>query len=68
MVVLDLVWTRVAIPPLAGSMLPAWVAYASILLGVSFAIAWVSWRCLERPMLSLKEVTFHFSAPTTLEW
>lgn len=55
MVVLDLAWAHVHMAPVLGSQLPAWTAYAAVLASSSFAIAWVSWRVLESPMLSLKD-------------
>jgi peptidoglycan/LPS O-acetylase OafA/YrhL len=54
MALLDLVRVRVPIPTVAGSHLPQWTAYATTLVVLSFAVAWVSWRVLESPMLALK--------------
>jgi peptidoglycan/LPS O-acetylase OafA/YrhL len=55
MAVMDLAWPHVHIPPMFGSQLPAWAAYGAVLASSSFAIAWVSWRLLESPMLALKD-------------
>jgi len=40
---------------LYGSRLPEWGVYGVLLFVVSLAVAWVSWRVLEAPMLSLKD-------------
>jgi peptidoglycan/LPS O-acetylase OafA/YrhL len=54
MTIVDLLWVHVRIAPVLGSRLPSWFAYGATLFTLSFAIAWVSWRVLEAPMLSLK--------------
>ena len=55
MAVMDLAWPHVHIPPVLGSQLPAWTAYGAVLAASSFAVAWVSWRLLESPILALKD-------------
>jgi len=62
MMVLDLLVPKFHIAPLYGSRLPEWGVYGVLLFVVSLAVAWVSWRVLEAPMLSLKDrstVVFH---------
>jgi peptidoglycan/LPS O-acetylase OafA/YrhL len=55
MAVMDLAWMHVHIAPVLGSQLPSWTAYGAVLAASSFAIAWVSWRVLESPMLAMKD-------------
>jgi len=55
MMVLDLLVPKFHIAPLYGSRLPEWGVYGVLLFVVSLAVAWVSWRVLEAPMLSLKD-------------
>jgi peptidoglycan/LPS O-acetylase OafA/YrhL len=65
MAVMDLAWTHVHIQPLFGSQLPAWTAYGAVLAASSFAIAWVSWRLLESPMLAMKDRFAQRRLPST---
>ena len=55
MMVLDPLVPRLRIAPVYGSTLPEWSVYGGLLFGVSLGVAWVSWRVLEGPMLSLKD-------------
>src|SRR6185312_7502720 len=55
MMVLDLLVPKFHISPIYGSRLPEWGVYGVLLFVVSLAVAWVSWRVLEAPMLSLKD-------------
>ncbi len=55
MILLDTLTPRLHIPRVMGSDLPEWCVYAALLFGLSLSVAWVSWRILERPMLSLKD-------------
>jgi peptidoglycan/LPS O-acetylase OafA/YrhL len=42
------------IPPVMGSTIPAWSVMSLVLIGLSFAVAWVSWHVYEAPILRLK--------------
>ncbi len=56
--VLDLVWAHFRIASLwrpFGSSLPSWLAYGTVLVAGSLAVAAVSWRVLESRMLALKD-------------
>jgi peptidoglycan/LPS O-acetylase OafA/YrhL len=54
MTVTDLAWVHVRIPSAFGSQIASWLGYSTVLVTASIAIAWVSWRLLESPMLALK--------------
>ncbi len=58
MSVLDLVWAHFRIASLwrpFGSSLPSWLAYGTVLVACSLAVAAVSWRLLDSRMLALKD-------------
>jgi len=55
MMVLDLLIPKFRIARVYGSTLPEWSIYCVFLFGVSLGVAWVSWRVLEGPMLSMKD-------------
>ncbi|HXC25224.1 MAG TPA: acyltransferase, partial [Gemmatimonadaceae bacterium] len=42
------------IPRVLGSILPGWIVMSIVLVGSAFAVAWVSWRVYESPILRLK--------------
>jgi peptidoglycan/LPS O-acetylase OafA/YrhL len=61
-IVLDRVVPRLHVPVIWNSNLPYALAYAGALVGISYAIAAVSYRCLEAPLLALKGLPRRLSA------
>jgi peptidoglycan/LPS O-acetylase OafA/YrhL len=55
-IALDRVIPRLRVPQLFGSNLPYALVYGVALVGISYAIAFTSYRLLERPLLSLKDL------------
>lgn len=66
MMVLDLLVPKFHIASVYGSTLPAWCVYGVLLFAGSLAVAWVSWRVLEAPMLSLKDKRLVFRRRTVV--
>ncbi len=58
MMVLDLLVPKFHIAPVHNSSLAEWTVYGMLLFTASLAVAWVSWRVLEAPMLAFKDRPF----------
>jgi peptidoglycan/LPS O-acetylase OafA/YrhL len=54
MLVIERIVPRLHIATVGGSAIAEWAVFGVLLIGTSLAMAWVSWRTVEGPMLSLK--------------
>jgi peptidoglycan/LPS O-acetylase OafA/YrhL len=52
-------------PMIFGSVLPLEIAFTLTGIALSFAIAWLSWRIIERPLLELKRFFVYGGHPAT---